>query len=251
MNSENYLDHTFVVSSFDIDIWGRIRPTAILNICQDVAYLHSTSKGLGFEALLAQNMAWVLSRVKVSIERLPTWHEQIRVRTWHKGQSGLFSLRDYIFFDKDDNPLIRVTSSWLIINLATRRLGRVDKIFNQDGALTLAEHHQAAIEGEAERIAKPSAPTIVGSHRVLYSDMDINQHVNNTKYMEWACDHSEPQMQRDRQLKGFTINFNHEAKYDELITLTSTPQTQREIIIEGSTTQRDIFIVALEYASLV
>ncbi|MFI3333142.1 MAG: acyl-ACP thioesterase domain-containing protein [Rikenellaceae bacterium] len=247
MNTENYLDHTFVVTSYDMDIWGYMRPTAILNICQEVAYIHSAQKDLGFDTLLSHNMAWVLSRVKVAIERLPVWREQVRVRTWHKRQSGVFSLRDYIFYDADDKAIIRVTTSWLIINLESRRIIRADKIFNNEGALTLAEYPHDAITEEAERIEIPTERCSAGDHKVYYSDMDVNHHVNNTRYLEWACDHSPKQMQPDVTLKGLCINFNHEAKFEDVVSLSTAPISPETTLIEGSIAQKNIFAVTMEY----
>ncbi|MFI3277379.1 MAG: acyl-ACP thioesterase domain-containing protein [Rikenellaceae bacterium] len=248
MDNTNYLDHSFTVNSVDIDLWGYMKPSAILNICQDVAYVHSAKRGLGFDTLISLNMAWVLSRVKVSIEHLPAWHEQIRVRTWHKRQSGPFSLRDYILYDADEQPIIRVTTSWLIINLESRRISRVDKVLNHNGALTLAEYQHDAIETEAHRIVSPTQSRPVAEHKVLYSDLDINGHVNNSKYIEWACDHTPQQMQQELRLKSLCVNFNHEAKYNDLVSLSSSAHSSDNIILEGSIHDKSIFIVELEYA---
>lgn len=246
MEGRNYIEHTFIVSSFDIDVWGVMKPSSILNICQDTAYLHSKSMGYGFDVLHKLNMTWVLSRVKVAVMRSPSWLERVKVRTWHKGQSGLFSLRDYIFYDQQGEPIIKITTSWLILNLATRRIARVDKIFNQDG-MELAEYKCDAIEVEAPRIEVPSTLDVVGTHKVLYSDLDLNEHVNNTKYMDWACDHSPQQMQREKSLKAFCLNFNHEAKHSEQIVLSSCLQ-ENDLLIEGSTAGRNIFVARLEYS---
>ncbi len=244
---ENYLDYTFVVSSADIDIWGALKPAAILAICQDMAYRQSASMGGGYDALAAHNMTWVLSRAKVCIDRVPRWHESLTVRTWHKGQSGIFSLRDYIFYDSSQEPIIRVTSSWLIINVESRRIARVDKIFNQTDLSSLPEYQYDAIPDPAERIDSLQGGEKLGEHMVRYSDMDVNRHVNNTRYMEWACDYSQMQMQCGEALKGFTINFNHEAKYQDVVVISSSAQPSSRVVIEGADSQRNIFAVVLEY----
>ncbi len=97
MKEGGYLDHIFEVGSCDIDVWGLLKPTSILNICQEAAYMHSTQMGFGFDRLVEQNSAWVLSRVECQLARLPKWHERVRVRTWHKRQSGIFSLIEYMY----------------------------------------------------------------------------------------------------------------------------------------------------------
>ncbi len=244
-----YLDYTFEVGSCDIDIWGYLKPTAILNVCQESAYMHSSQVGFGYHNLAESGTAWVLSRVKAEIERLPIWGEQIHLRTWHKGQSGLFSLRDYIFYDAHDIPIIRVTTSWLIINIKTRRITRVDRIFAADDPLRLVEYKCDAIAAEAERLEMPAEQISLGEHHVRYSDMDVNHHVNNTRYMEWACDYSPQQMNPERRLSSFCVNFNHEAKFDEKVALQSCSPTQDKVLIEGSIEGRSIFCAELNYCN--
>lgn len=247
--SASYLEHIYHVTSCDMDMWGYLKPTVILNICQEVAYMHSTQMGFGYERLQELNAAWVLSRVKVEVERLPVWHEKIRVRTWHKRQSGLFALRDYIFFDAEDKPIIKVTTSWLIINLATRRISRVDRILPADDAYNLTAYDHDAIVDEAERVELPEQGVACAEHTVVYSDVDINRHVNNAKYLEWACDLSEQLASGSGKLSHFCINFNHEALLDETISLATVTPSADKLIAEGKIDGRSIFTVAMSFAN--
>ncbi|MFR9503092.1 MAG: acyl-ACP thioesterase domain-containing protein [Rikenellaceae bacterium] len=242
-----YLDYTFEVGSCDMDVWGTLKPTSILHICQEVAYMHSTKLGFGFERLQETNTAWVLSRIKVEIDHLPVWHDKITVRTWHKRQSGLFSLRDYIFYDELQQPIIKVTSSWLTINIATRRITRIDRIFNSDDTFNISQYPHDAIAIEAERIEMPQQKVAARDHLVAYSDLDVNNHVNNARYMEWACDNSPQQMDNNSHLSSFILNFNHEATYGELVTLSTAQLNPNSIHVEGSVSGKGIFTALLNY----
>lgn len=246
MKTAEYLEHTFEVGSCDMDIWGFLKPATILSLCQESAYMHSTRMGFGYDRLLESGAAWVLSRAKCLIQRLPKWGEKITLRTWHKGQSGLFSLRDYQFYDQSGAEIITVTTSWLIINLATRRISRVDRIFSADDPFKLSEYHHDAIATEVERLEMPTEQISLGEHYVRYSDMDVNRHVNNARYMEWACDNSAQQMDPALRLESFCINFNHEAKYDECVALQGVTSVSKALI-EGAIQGRSIFCVELCY----
>lgn len=249
MKDNLYLDHTFKVTSCDMDIFSRLKPTAILNICGEVAYMHSSLMGFGFESLAKMDMAWVLSRVETQIERLPTWGEQIRVRTWHKRFSGLFGIRDYIFFDNEDREIIRVTTSWVIIKVATRRIVRIDRLFAENSILDGQAYPHEAIATEAQRISLSDSQTHynLGEHLVQYSDMDLNRHVNNAKYLEWACDHSKAQMDSSLMLSSFAINFNHEATYNQTVALIATESTPESLTVEGVINKGNIFALKLNY----
>ncbi|MFI3316746.1 MAG: acyl-ACP thioesterase domain-containing protein [Rikenellaceae bacterium] len=246
-NAKEYLDHSFTVCSHEMDLWGFLKPASILNICQEVAYMHSSLYGFGFDSLVERGLAWVLSRVKIEIDRLPVWREKIVVRTWHKGESGIFSLRDYIFYDQDNQPIIRVTTSWIIINIASRRLQRPSRIFGADEPFKLLLYTEDAIEEPAEKIELRGQSMPLSDHYVSYSDLDVNQHVNNAKYLEWVCDRSPQQMQKNRYLKGLNINFNHEATFGQLVTMSAATPACDIFFVEGHVDSRSIFTAELLY----
>ncbi len=247
VSNDGYLDYRFEVSSSDTDVWGFLKPTAILNLCQDVAHMHSTALNFGYDCLSARDLSWVLSRVKVEITRLPQWREKICVRTWHKRQSGLFALRDYILFDQKGEPIMKVTTSWLIINLTSRRLCRVERIFGDEFSLYDNCYASEAISTEAERIELPEEMHFIEDHRVVYSDIDVNRHVNNAQYLEWSCDHSTQQMLPGRVLSGIVINFNHEALFDEVVTLSGADKDADTLLLKGDVAGRDVFAAMLSY----
>ncbi len=243
----SFLDYRFEVDSCDMDVWGYLKPTAILRTCQQTAYIHAQSLGFGYENLQKSGCVWVLSRVKVDIERLPVWGDKIRVRTWHKRQVGIFSLRDYIFYDQEEQPIIRVTTSWLIINIATRRITRPDRLFSPEESFMLVEYPHDAISIPAEKVEIASEEIFLSDHRVLYSNLDINHHVNNTRYLEWACDNSPQQMLPERTLSHFSLNFNHEATYNQVVQISASGISSDTPIFEGRVDSKSIFTAELSY----
>ena len=65
---------------------------------------------------------------------------------------------------------------------------------------------------------------IEGEERILrripsYFDLDVNQHVNNTRYADWACDALGVDLMRDYCLESMLINFNAEIMPDQPIML--------------------------------
>ncbi len=244
----NYIEEYHTVSSVEIDLWGRMKATSILNICQEIAYRDSTLRGVGYETLHSLNLSWVLSRMRVEIDRLPVWNEVIRVRSWHKRESGVFSLRDYIFFDSNDIPIIRTTSSWLIIDINSRRITRTDRVVDADGRkIVFTSDPNDALECEAEKLTHSTDSEIVDTHRVKYSDLDLNHHVNNTRYLEWACDLSPELLDECSSLRSVSINFNHEATYDQNVTLSQSSPADGTRLIDGSIGDRNIFVTSLKY----
>ncbi len=244
------LEHSFTVGSVDVDSRGEMKFAAILNMCQEVAYEHSTLMGFGYETLHELNLAWVLSRATIRIERMPLWRENIRVETWHKRQSGLFSLRDYIFYSAEGEPLVRVTTSWLIINLATRRITRLDRVASDTHHIEFHTYQCDAISEETERLDMPTETVSEDSHHVRYSDIDLNQHVNNAKYVEWLIDRAEEHNADCKRIKELVINFNHETLRGQIIDISSHTNALH-IYLDGKYMGRNIFVSRLKYTTLL
>jgi len=93
------MNHTlkaqYSINSFDINPIGKARLTAIANFLQETAYRHATELELGYHHLERMNRAWVLSRLKISVEKYPAWDDVITVETWPHGIEKLFALRDF------------------------------------------------------------------------------------------------------------------------------------------------------------
>ncbi|MFI3280718.1 MAG: thioesterase [Rikenellaceae bacterium] len=245
-----YIEQTFEVQSFEVDARGYMKPSAIMNICQEAAYLHSAKLGFSYHGLKQLNLAWVLAMARGEIYSCPKWLDKVTVRTWHKGLSGIFAVREFSFRDaRTDREMLYITTSWLIINISTRHIQRADRI-NLDGLeYRLLTHYQGTMRPDAKKIEEPEESAILGEHIVRYSDIDLNQHTNNAKYLDWACDFSELQNSGEYRLKEFTINFFRETKLNDKVVISSAQQlgSKPSCIINGKTYGHLNFIAELKY----
>ena len=51
----------------DFDCCDRLRPASVLDLFQDVAGIHATELGVGFDDLIARKMIWVLTKVQYEV----------------------------------------------------------------------------------------------------------------------------------------------------------------------------------------
>ena len=87
------------VRCYDVDAQMRLRPSAFMDYAQEMAYLAAEAMGFGYEQMIKDGKAWVLSRLNFIFEDTPRWGEQIDLNTWHKGPSGPFYVRDFTITD--------------------------------------------------------------------------------------------------------------------------------------------------------
>ncbi|MBE6217354.1 MAG: hypothetical protein E7124_04855 [Bacteroidales bacterium] len=210
-------DHT--IACYDTDASWRLKPASFMNLAQEAAGRHAVYLGFGYDDLIASNTAWILSRVHVEFTDTPLWRDKITLTTWHKGLDRLFFLRDFILTDDSGNPKVKATTSWLVMNLETRRLVRDPKLMEE--GTTCSEN---VIETPADKVQMPKDVEVefVSDHKVAYSDVDTNGHANNAMYMQWAMDAVDYGIASSRAVKSFTINFNHEIKPMETVSLYRT-----------------------------
>lgn len=206
----------FTIPCFSTDASWRLKPAAFMDLAQEAAGLHAVHLGFGYDDLIKTNTAWILSRVNVKFVDTPLWRDDITLTTWHKGFNRLFFLRDFVMTDSQGRERIKATTSWLVLNLETRSMVRDPKLVEEG---TICSDH--AIEVPADKVRMPRDVEAVAVYeRVIgYSDVDMLGHANNAMYMQWAMDAVDYELASTRPVKEFTINFNHEIKAGQKVTL--------------------------------
>lgn len=235
------------IQCYETDASWRLKPASFMNFAQEAAGNHAVYLGFGYDDLIATNTAWILSRVHVVFTDTPKWKEDITLTTWHKGINRLFFLRDFILTDKEGRERVKATTSWLVLNLETRRLVRDPKLM-EDGTVC-AEN---VLETPADKVQMPKDVEAVHviDHIVAYSDVDMNAHTNNAMYMQWAMDAVDYDIASAMPVKEFTINFNHETKPGDLVAIYKARIIEgegRRVYVEGKVDGQSAFCVEIVF----
>lgn len=243
----NKFRQNYTVPYYDTDASGRMKPAAFMNLAQEAAGLHAIRLGFGYDELIVKNTAWILSRVHVEFIDTPKWRDDITLTTWHKGLERIFFLRDFIVTDKDGKERIKATTSWLILNLETRRMVR-DPQLTEDGTVC----SENILEKPADKVQMPKDVVAekVLEHVVAYSDVDTNAHANNAMYMQWAMDAVDYEIASVRSVKEFTINFNHETKAGDRVDIYRAVVERDNVLyvyIEGKVDAVSAFTVEIQF----
>lgn len=207
------------VPSYGVDAQQRLKPSAFLDLAQEIAYLAAEAMHFGYDELSAGGTAWVLSRMTVRQLRAPLWRERITLQTWHKGPGGPFYLRDFALLSATGEPLVLATSSWVVLDTASRAMVRSSELLALVPDSTICPAH--AIETPAGKVVIPRglAPEATQEREVRYSDVDILGHTNNARYLLWALDALPYAPVAERPLRGFSVNFHHETRPGDTIRL--------------------------------
>ena len=234
---------TFTVKSYETDMNAMLKPCSFMYHLQEMANMHAASLGFGYDDLIEKGILWVLSRIHVKFNRMPAWREEVVMETWHKGSEKLFGLRDYKMEDMAGNRLAEVTSSWLIIGTESRRLQRIEQHLGNDHP---SVNKVDIISEPAPKLTSPENMTLSKSRRVEYSDMDLNLHTNNTRYLEWAIDAVDQNLAKEIFINEIIINFNSESRMGEEIDI-FTSLSEDRFFVEAKRGETSVAQIQLGY----
>jgi acyl-ACP thioesterase len=192
---------------------GKLNLYSLFNYLQDIASEHAEKLGFGRNDLMRDNRFWVLSRIYAEISCWPLWEENIILKTWPNGTDKLFALRNYEVRYPDGKIIGAGISSWLILDSNTRKVQRPDSIlssYNPDLHTDYSPVRQAVkLEPAAEN------GIITSTFRVKISDLDVNLHTNNVRYLKWVADTYDLGFVMKNIPQSAEINYLAESIYDD------------------------------------
>ena len=213
------------VKGFATDFQNRWKPASFFQHMQDAAGEHAEHIGVGYEAMWAQNMVWILSRVKIVFIDFPHLKERVIFETWPKGlQQKLFFMRDFSIRAGDGRQLALASTAWLLVNPTARRMlmpsALKGDLHDNNGRYALNEI--------VDRINPPDGMPERLATRATYSAVDMMGHVNNARYVEWICDCFSQEEFAARRLRWLQINYNNEIRPGESVSIQAAPKAGEE-----------------------
>lgn len=225
VNNLHILNRTFTIHSYEADWDKSAQLTAICNYFQEAAWEHAEILSVGYKDLEADNLLWVLSRFYVEMEEYPKWTDRVTVETWPKGIDRLFALRDFKLKNSRGEILGRATSAWLVLDHTTKRPQKADKYRE---VITIPSV-EPAVNYRFGKLQQIENPDFIQSRSVVPSDIDLNNHVNNVKFIEWILD---AEGMENKNLPGrpacLEIHFLAEGLYGDTISIRSSRGTETD-----------------------
>ncbi len=193
----------------------------------EVATSHAESWGVGYSTLIRNRQVWVLSRLAIEMTRYPLINETYTIQTWIEGYNKHFSSRNFAILDSEGKPCGYARSIWVVINLDTR--SSVD-IGQFEYLAQLVSDKVCPIDKQSRvRNVNDSQPT---SHPILYSDIDLNRHVNSVKYIEHLLDLFPLSQYDANYIRRFEISYANEARYGSTLQLLKEEESPNNFILE-------------------
>ena len=227
---ESAFSMEFVLRSTDTDLHDRLHLSALFRFLQEVAYFHAEKLGLGADQLARYRSCWILLKVSLRLDGLPSWGSTVQITTWQRGVRRLVFIRDFVL-SVNGRPFAIVSSEWLVADLQTHRPQRPDRLLPPELVPPLTEPCFTLPEQHPARQNFSAATGPVARRSAYYSDIDRNRHMNNTRYITWLTDalaawksYDPDAAQPRHQLRELTVQFISEALPGQTADLYVQPQ---------------------------
>ncbi len=202
------------VDSRDVDLFNQCRPSALLGYLQEAATQAALALGAsGPQVLEKYNCLWMVTRTWVELDAPLRWNDPVAIKTWHRGASGASTYRDFDL-SRDGAPVGQAVTQWVLVDADTRKLFRMKDLaeFRGTGGGELCK---------SIKLRRPPMPDAFDGRArrdLRYSDTDINGHVNNIHYADFACDslHLE-RLGRDKFIRSFQVGYVSECRAGETL----------------------------------
>ena len=167
---------------FDMsDVNGYIKIPQLILLSLQVSGMQSIELGMSDMYILENyNLVWIITDYNMKIERLPVFDEKITIETYAKSHNRLFCYRAFNIKDEAGNTIIEMVATFVLMDRDTRKvhpvMSEITDAFDSEFSKTMIRGPRfKELEGGVEQ-----------EYRVRFYDLDMNGHVNNSKYLDWV-----------------------------------------------------------------
>lgn len=218
----------------DTDACGYLRPSRLLEYMQETANLQCRDYGMDLNNLFYEKgLGFLLSRSQIRIDAPIHAYEDIEVRTWCPPSRALSFLRNFQVL-RDGIVIAEALTTWALMDARNKTLVKV-KDFG--GEFPDGDPLDEAMLPKKVRIGSGLEMALAGQRRIVYSDLDFNYHMNNTRYADMLCDFL-PDME-GKYVSSLSIAYLREAAYGDDITIRRLPVPERENVFLIQTVKPD------------
>ena len=206
----------FTTNWHDTDAKCHVRPTRLLVFMQETSNSHLRYLGHDLDELREKHsLTFLLSKTRLAIYEPLFAREEITVETWTCESRG-YAFSRFYRIKRDDTVIAAADTTWALISLKTKQLCKSD---SYDFDFKHEEPIDIGIPARF-RVGKTEELSLLGERKIVYSDLDYNMHMNNTKYADMLCDF----MPYDEieSIKGISMSYLHEAAFGDTIQVYSS-----------------------------
>jgi acyl-ACP thioesterase len=217
MTSNNAIfSQDFQVRYGEVNQYGELSIHHLFNYLQEIAFNHADVLASSVEGKKHFDLAVVWTRMKIFLETVPKWKENLTISTWISPlqDQQRFAFRNFTISNNNHQNIGYGYGSLLFFDLKQRKAIPVPENVKKYPTNPKNEDKHQFTDIKLQ-INDTNSPSV----KVNFQDVDIYHHVNNVKYIEWAFNHVEKEIFTKYVPTSVQINFQKELRFGETISL--------------------------------
>ncbi len=230
---------TLQLRSRDVDLHRRLRTSRLFELFQEASIRHTEQLGMGREKTLDKGLLWIVTLQEADIARMPVYDETVTLESWPGETMHVFFPRYYRVLDAAGECLVTGSAMWMLLESESRKM-------------VFPDRHGIVIEGvkTGNETALPSPVGRVegsesGTFTVPYSYVDLNGHMNNTRYFDLTEDLLGA-ASAGRELRHIRAEYLQEARLGDTLSVSWGSTDGTSFRVEGRT-QKPCYRMELKY----
>lgn len=203
------------ITSYDVQANSVVKFSSLQKYMQQLAREDLMQFGVTYYGMREDNQVFVLVKLAMEFEKDLMAEETVKIRTWQKEIKGATYTREFEFY-RDGEKVGAASTHWVILDFEKRTIVKPEKM---SGRCESFPELSSGVEIERRLIENTDELVYTGTYKVMYCDLDENNHLNNTVYPDIVINFS-PLFDENGfhpSVKRMQINFAAEAKLgDEL-----------------------------------
>ena len=224
---------------FDMaDMNGHIKLPDVILLSLQVSGMQSIELGVSDKVILEEhNLVWIITDYDIEVVRLPRFAEEITIETEALSYNRLFCYRRFTIYDEVGQELIHMMATFVLMDRDSRKVHAVEP---EIVAPYQSDFDKKLIRGpKYESLEEPFSK----DYHVRFYDLDMNGHVNNSKYLDWIFEVMGADFLTHYIPKKINLKYVKEVRPGGVITSAverSGLESKHEITSDGSTNAQAI-----------
>ena len=167
------------IDFYDLDGRGDVKLTALLKHINLAAGVNAQEIGVGLDTTIPMGLAFVIQRFALRICKWPVYSQPVTLRTWPAEIAKGAFRRNGDMWDKEGNKLAEWTGLWMLIDIKERKVRRPKAL-----PIELPAYGSMDVAVETQKLDIAESGELIASytHVVRFSELDVNEHMNNAVY---------------------------------------------------------------------
>ncbi|HQG67518.1 MAG TPA: thioesterase [Paludibacteraceae bacterium] len=224
---EKEFSYIFKIAPSNVDFQGKLTLASLIELLMEVAGRHADGNGFGMRQLNEFNASWVVLRIALEINYYPEQYDEIKISTWIEKIQPIKTIRNFCIENAQGEIIASATSEWIMMDLTQRK---PKDLLSLEGFEEFATGKEIPA-GKLEKLP-PVKGELVDKITVKYGDIDINEHVNSIRYVQWLCNCFNLSDYREKQIERFEIHYISELHENEIIKIFREEKKKNDFYFE-------------------